>query len=60
MPGYPIPLSQLPELRARCINTDANFTGAHYIATHLVTLPVHALLSARDRKRIVSWIISAE
>lgn len=49
--GYPTPLSALPPIRERMANPTASFPGATRLATELVTLPTHSLVTSDDRAR---------
>jgi perosamine synthetase len=48
--GYPIAVDQIPELRRW--STSATCPQAHRLADHLLTIPVHHWLSARDWRAI--------
>lgn len=55
MPGYPQPVTRIPELRKelgifKCVN-------AQTIAKSLVTLPMHANVNAGDRRRIALALV---
>jgi perosamine synthetase len=43
-PGYPAPLSSLPQLAARQIAAQGRFPGAEVLVRELVTLPTHSWL----------------
>ncbi len=58
MPGYPLPLSQLPGFDARVVNAAERFPGAEKLARDLITLPTHALLSRKDQADIEAWLRS--
>jgi dTDP-4-amino-4,6-dideoxygalactose transaminase len=56
MAGYPLPLSQLPGFRDRCTNASDRFPGAEFLASQLITLPTHRLLSRRDLNALEEWL----
>ena len=56
MPGYPLPLSRLSGFAARCLNAGDSFPGAEKLASDLITLPTHALLTERDQESIEHWL----
>jgi dTDP-4-amino-4,6-dideoxygalactose transaminase len=51
--GYPVPLSELPDLKPFVGASDAEFPIAKRISEQLVTLPTHSWLLKRDIDRIV-------
>lgn len=54
-PGYPIALSNLPELQP-AILAPTPALGAVHLAAALVTLPTHALVAPEDMVRLEAWI----
>lgn len=56
MPGYPIPLSELPALAGRSPDVDAGLPGARLLSERLVTLPTHGKLVERDLASLETWI----
>lgn len=58
--GYPKPLSQLPQLRPRCVNSNARFPGAATLARRLITLPTHGNLRRDDLLRLEQHLRSCE
>jgi hypothetical protein len=56
MPGYPLPLSQLPGFRDRCVNANDRFPGAELLAKCLITLPTHRILTNKDMESLERWL----
>jgi len=56
VPGYPIALSELAELRGAWVNRDERLDGARRLAAELVTLPTHGGLGESDLVRIERWM----
>jgi perosamine synthetase len=56
MPGYPVPLSELPGFGARRQNPGERFPGAGTLAARLVTLPTHSLVTEEDFGAVVDWL----
>ncbi len=54
--GYPMPISELPGLRARWMNQEERLPGAHRLAAELVTIPTHGGLLEGDLRRIERWM----
>jgi dTDP-4-amino-4,6-dideoxygalactose transaminase len=52
--GYPVAVDQIPELRRW--STSVTCPQAHRIADHLLTIPVHHWLSARDWRAICECV----
>lgn len=52
--SYPTTLAQIPALRTRMIEPSIRTPGADSLVRELVTLPTHSLLSAEDRRAILS------
>jgi perosamine synthetase len=57
--GYPVPLSQLPELNNRVLNGKEEFPGAQRLADRLVTLPTGWVSTDADATEIWSVVIEA-
>jgi dTDP-4-amino-4,6-dideoxygalactose transaminase len=57
-PGYPLSLADLGGFTARVANREAAFPGARELASRLVTLPTHDLLSDRDVAGALRWLSS--
>lgn len=55
MPGYPLPLAELPRFRDRCVNR-TELPGARLLATSLITLPTHELLTEDDLTALERWL----
>lgn len=55
-PGYPQLLVDLPGFPARVRNRTDNFPGARLLATRLITLPTHSLMTQRDLQALVRWL----
>jgi len=51
--GYPLPLSEVPELRPHIGNLEDSFPVAKLVSRQCVTLPTHPWVSERDIERIV-------
>ena len=56
MPGYPLPLCDLPGFAERVVNRQDRFTGARTLAERLITLPTHGLLGEADLDRLETWL----
>jgi dTDP-4-amino-4,6-dideoxygalactose transaminase len=56
MPGYPLPLHKLSGFRDRCVNASERFPGAQLLASQLITLPTHGLLTHDDVTRLEDWL----
>lgn len=54
--GYPRTLAEEPELRPCLQPNEQSPVGATELARSLVTLPVHSLVTRRDRDRLVEWM----
>lgn len=48
MPSYPKPLFQLPGFSTRCAGEPEKLTGSRELASNLVTLPTHSMLTEAD------------
>jgi dTDP-4-amino-4,6-dideoxygalactose transaminase len=59
MPGYPLPLPELPPLAAKIVGRQP-YPGAATLAQTLVTVPTHSLLSLGDMHRIVTLLREAD
>lgn len=53
--GYPLSLNFLPGF-TRVLNRGDDFSGAESLASRLLTVPTHALLSEKDMSRLESWL----
>jgi perosamine synthetase len=58
LPGYPIPLAQLPGFSER-LKHQTPTPGAEQLTAQLHTIPTHSLLTARDLQRLEQWLRSA-
>lgn len=58
MPGYPIPLSQLPGFERRIANSSEAMPGAELLARRLITFPVHGKMTERDVSALEQWMRS--
>ncbi len=58
MPGYPRALPDLQGFGHRNVNRVATFSGARTLASTLVTLPTHSLVSQPDFVAIEEWLRS--
>lgn len=58
MPGYPLLLAELPGF-GRSIDPDgpARWPGARQLADRLFTLPVHGLVTPRERERLLERVL---
>lgn len=54
--GYPATLAGLKELAPTLVG-DEKLPGARELQRTLVTLPTHALLTAQDLEKIISWML---
>jgi dTDP-4-amino-4,6-dideoxygalactose transaminase len=54
--GYPETLTALAELQPSLAG-DEKLSGSAELARTIVTLPTHAMLTSRDRKKIVEWMV---
>ncbi len=54
--SYPRSLADVPDLRPSLANPDAPSEGGREVASCLVTLPTHGLLTASDRRRALDTI----
>jgi perosamine synthetase len=54
--SYPKPLSELPAIRSRLVNTHDRWPGAEELAQRLVTLPTHSRLRPSERRRVVELV----
>jgi hypothetical protein len=57
--GYPLPLAALPALKPRLTGPERRFPGAETLASHLVTLPTHSLLTPADLGAIAALVLGA-
>ncbi|HSU13299.1 aminotransferase class I/II-fold pyridoxal phosphate-dependent enzyme [Longimicrobium sp.] len=57
--GYPLPLAALPALKPRLTGPERRFPGAETLASHLVTLPTHSLLTPADLGAITALVRGA-
>ena len=55
-PSYPTSLARLPQLQDRLIAMETSFPGADRLASDLVTLPAHSMISGDEHAEIVSII----
>lgn len=56
LPGYPIPLSELPELRDRLVGRSPQTPGAVRLARELLTLPTHRFVSRRAAEVVIALL----
>jgi perosamine synthetase len=56
--GYPLPLRELPALRAHIQNEVTPLKGAEMLAREVITLPTHSQVDPRDIHRLVSLLVS--
>jgi dTDP-4-amino-4,6-dideoxygalactose transaminase len=56
LPSYPLALCDLPGFAERVINRGDPFPGARRLASHLLTLPTHSLLTEADLGRLEEWL----
>jgi perosamine synthetase len=54
--SYPACLADVPEVRARAIGADRPLAGGREIASRIMTLPTHPLVSSGDVARIVALL----
>jgi perosamine synthetase len=54
--AYPLPISELPQLRPHVLNTSDSCPGAVELSRRLVTLPTHSRLGDEDRRRVVELV----
>ncbi len=59
MPGYPRALCDLPGFAERVVNKADAFPGARMLASRLITLPTHSLLTGADLARLEAWLARA-
>lgn len=59
MPGYPLPLGQLPAVRGRLRNADTEMPGAEHLSRNLMTFPTHGFVTPPDLNRLIDWIASS-
>jgi len=58
MPGYPRALCDLEDFARRVRNAAAGFGGARLLAHRLVTMPMHSLLSERERQALEEALLT--
>lgn len=58
-PGYPIPLTDLPELGGRVVDAARPMPGARMLADRLITLPVHSGMDESDLDAVARWCAAA-
>jgi dTDP-4-amino-4,6-dideoxygalactose transaminase len=56
-PGYPDTIDGIPEIKP--VVSGLDFTEARYVANRVMTLPVHPLLSPKDKSRTVNLLMKA-
>jgi dTDP-4-amino-4,6-dideoxygalactose transaminase len=54
--GYPETLAELPELAPLVIG-DETLAGARELASNLITLPTHSLLTKKDLRMLSEWVV---
>jgi hypothetical protein len=59
MQGYPLPLNRLAAAVPICGNAEERCPGAERLASELLTLPTHRLLSESDLVKLEAWLLAS-
>jgi dTDP-4-amino-4,6-dideoxygalactose transaminase len=56
VPSYPRPLADQPELQPLLLPSAEPFYGAQELATRLLTLPTHYMVTTGDLRQLTAWL----